>query len=1310
MAIFTAAVALVSTFGAWFGTLSVFAQVGIRFAAGLAFNALSRALSGKPEGPREPGIVGEIQQGADIGRSFLVGVRATAGSLVYHNQWGGSENEYYTRITAISDLPIDGLVEIWVDGKLYQIDSDNPHADFGWPILGLSEEKSSTAVEFFGFVADGARNAGDKLYKSTDVVDQIPCGWIKFFDGSQTVSDTFVSSKVATDERPWSANEVGVGVAYAVTTFKISRKLFQGIPQILFVCKGIKMLDRASGLTAHSENPIVQADALLSGLKYGGEWFYGPQSGTRLKVSEVSAEIAKCNAPVPGASSMNEAERIAAFGSSTIPARYRSSLEVQLDRPVADVLEDIISACNGRISEVGTRYRIQVGDPDLAVLSITDADFRSTQGQSFAPFFPLADTVNAITATYPAPAEGWQSQDAPPLYRSDLEASDGNRRLPTGVQLSAVPFPEQVQRLMASALAEARRARRHSGTLPARLWRLEPGDFVEWTSVRHGYDTKLWRIDGLTDLQNGDLAVDLNEVNPDDYDRDASIEFKPVIPGSLSGVVQVPVVLEDWDVEGVSVGDGTSLRPGLQFTWTPPASDVFSGISYQIRLTSDQRVTASGFIAEVGQGFDLVSGMFLAATGYEARGRYVTTQRSIWTAWKSVVTPDVRLVAADFDDVVVEQLETIAETVGRVDLIREDFDADVRARVPVDLMLNTSLESISARVTDLLIRLSDTQSRIARAGVYVDEVDGSVKIEGVKSLEGALFETRISINEIAGAITLFASKQFVQEQVANAVLDPSQIPLLDEIITQLNQVELDLSSANAAIIAKADVLVVSAQGARLSAAELKVLGLEGAVALKANTNDVTALVQRVTDAEIGLSTIDGAGFAVALTDIQSLRDNSEASAAADLGSILRDYEEGVRRRADVAAATLDLFASVSDAREAIAGLKIELGVAVEDARARVLQEASTRVAADAAEASARLALAAELSHPVTGLPSTRATLSDLAITTAAADSALAQRSGALEATVNNPATGLAQTRADLQTVDTTRADGDSALAQRASTLEATVNDGSTGLAATRATLSDLATTRVTAEGAVSAVSQAISASYNSLDALATATAFAKSGVDGLLSGFQWEAVSDGVAGQVRLTSNGVASQFLVSADDIKFIGDFIDLFADEVRIPGDLIVGGNLTRGYTGFQVAAALFTGAANAAWSNLFLTIGELDFDAPVSRSGTSGQGELNPVVLEFSATCTQGNASPIVFSFRAQGRAIGGAWSDLVYFSLVSNNGGSISPQQLLEKRVLSASQFENVDEVRMQYRGFWAGGNNALGNSDNHCLELKQVTPK
>jgi len=96
------------------------------------------------------------------------------------------------------------------------------------------------------------------------------------------------------------------------------------------------------------------------------------------------------------------------------------------------------------------------------VYFLTDDDVIVTRPQAFDPFPGLASTVNGIHASYPEPESLWESKDAPPRYSAEYEASDQGRRLLADLSLPAVPFGEQVQRLMLAYIAEERRFRRHT--------------------------------------------------------------------------------------------------------------------------------------------------------------------------------------------------------------------------------------------------------------------------------------------------------------------------------------------------------------------------------------------------------------------------------------------------------------------------------------------------------------------------------------------------------------------------------------------------------------------------------------------------------------------------------------------------------------------------------------------------------------------------------------------------------------------------------------------------------------------------------
>ena len=83
-----------------------------------------KALAGTPSTPSTSdytGTQGTLNAGGDVPRSFGLGAHMTAGSLVYANYWGyvgSTPNAYFTQVIAVSDMPREQLVQVWVNGEL----------------------------------------------------------------------------------------------------------------------------------------------------------------------------------------------------------------------------------------------------------------------------------------------------------------------------------------------------------------------------------------------------------------------------------------------------------------------------------------------------------------------------------------------------------------------------------------------------------------------------------------------------------------------------------------------------------------------------------------------------------------------------------------------------------------------------------------------------------------------------------------------------------------------------------------------------------------------------------------------------------------------------------------------------------------------------------------------------------------------------------------------------------------------------------------------------------------------------------------
>lgn len=612
-------VGLFGAFAGWLGGGGLLAGIvggALKIGIGLGLSYLSQSLFGKKqEVGGASGMSGKLQSGGAVPRSFILGRGMTAGSLAYVNTWGevdNTPNAFLHMVIALSDLPVKGLAEVWVNGSKVTWDASTP---------------------------SGTQRAIPEYHDDKDHL------WIRFYDGTQTTADAQMVARFAGSGHGYAPTRVGTGVAYVVVIARVDDKLWSGFPQLKFVLDGVGLYDvrqdsamGGSGLQVWgdpssyglaSANPVVMAYNVIRGISYAGKWFFGGQtvSGSQLPLSAWSAAMNECDDLVP------------VIGAGT-EAQYRAGGEISLDSEPAEVLAELMKSCNGRLAEVGGIYKPHAGAPGVSIFQFTDDDILSTEKQTLDPFPSLAEVVNAVTGKYVEPLEGWNAKDAPPLYSILLEQQDDGRRQVADVSYGLVTSGTQVQRLMASALAEARRFRQHALPMPPDAFLVEPNDFVSWTSARNGYVAKLFRIDAVQDLAGLTVGWNLTEVDPSDYNP---IVLKPVEAGPTEVIRPPAQPILDWNVTATTItGDGDRMRAGIRLSWDPTIDDV-DGVQFEVRLAVDQTMVLQDETDRVDAGALVISQNILGLTQYEARGRYrpASPRATAWSSWRPVLTPDI---------------------------------------------------------------------------------------------------------------------------------------------------------------------------------------------------------------------------------------------------------------------------------------------------------------------------------------------------------------------------------------------------------------------------------------------------------------------------------------------------------------------------------------------------------------------------------------------------------------------------------------------------------------------------------------------
>ncbi|WP_319825867.1 phage tail protein [Thalassovita sp.] len=645
-----------ATFGAWAAGAGVsgFLTTTVlgRLLSTVALTALSRALAPKPT---VPGIrTTQTLTGGVTPASFILGRYATEGQLVCppmsHGRDGGTPNAYLTYVIELGDVPGQTLEGVIVDGRACVPDSENPHADYGFPLPELSESRTRTQVVGSDPVD------GYPIYD--EVTTETPTAWVRYYDGTQVAADPMLMDRYGDyPERPWTADMVGTGICYAILTFRLARAIYTGFPQVRFVLGGIPLYDPRADDTAGgagpqrredpatwtpSENPAVQVYNILRGIALpGGHVWGGDMAAEDLPAGSWFAAMAAADAPV------------ALDDEGASEPAWRSAYEVFVADEPAGVIEELLKPCSGQLAEIGGVWKIRLGGPGLPVFFFSDADVNISDSQQFDPFPALADTYNGVHASYPDPDALWNSVDAPPRYDASAEAADGHRRLIADLRLPACPYANQVQRVMRAYLEEERRMRRHVLTLAPEAIPLEPLDAVAWSSARNGYEAKIFEVVTIVDpLVTSKPQLSLRERDPADYDWQPGFALPVSLP-SPATVPALPLSVGLWSVAPTSLrgADGTARRPGLLLSWQGADRDEAAGLRYRVRLAATQEVVATGQTEDATEGARVISEGVLPDTDYQVRVAWAARdgRECLWSDWAAVTTPDTRLAPPDLD-------------------------------------------------------------------------------------------------------------------------------------------------------------------------------------------------------------------------------------------------------------------------------------------------------------------------------------------------------------------------------------------------------------------------------------------------------------------------------------------------------------------------------------------------------------------------------------------------------------------------------------------------------------------------------------
>lgn len=772
------------------GSTLLNAAVGLGVSFGLS--ALGDALAPKQKNvsrdKRIQGIEGQLDIGGVVDRRFILGSWATYGSLVYWNSWGDggkTPNKHLVYVIALSDMPISGVTGLWVNGdKTTWNPADAPDGSTGIPVPEFDQ--------------------GGSHY----------C-WMKFYDGTQTSADTYLTNKFASGSHNYPSTRIGLGVAYAIVTFRIDDKLFAGsaFPEVLFEVDGLKLYDirkdsTAGGLGTHrwtipstwqfTDNPMVIIYNLMRGLWYpdptaAANWQYGGQtiSGAQLPFAEWS-------------SAMNECDVLITNQDASTSKQYTAGGEIFYSTDASEEIQEFLKTCAGSISDSGGLYKPHAGAADAAVLTITDGDIMVTgDAETFTPFQPMEQTVNSVTSRYISPKHGWVEKAVKELTNPTFVAADG-RKIQANLSLPHVRAAIVAQRLQQAALNEFRRERKHVLPMKWDLFQYEPGiDYIQWNSTRNGYVNKLFRIDQIDDREDLVQLLGITEVDPTDYDWHPATDEHPEPPITVRSIYVPPQGISGFAVSGgLSIGDNGATIAVINLIWATDVDDV-NGVQFEVRHPSAATI-AIGQTDHWETGLLSISQNIVASTTYEVRARYRSASNRTfdWSVWLPVTTPASTTVAA--------QLE--AQVLYELSLLSDDADA--------------SLKKLEDDVAALIERVAHDTS-IQHAVSYIDRQKLGASIEHIETItnEAGLAFAQLTTVLQAGIDSAHAA--IVQEATVRATADSAlatTIEVLDvsitgpggaieSAITIEHQAMVDADSAQATVIEDLETSITGPGGA-----------------------------------------------------------------------------------------------------------------------------------------------------------------------------------------------------------------------------------------------------------------------------------------------------------------------------------------------------------------------------------------------------------------------------------------------------------------------------------------------------------------
>lgn len=633
---------LAGALGVSIGTATTIATAGLYVATTAASIFLQMSMMDKPE--QEIGTKLSAVLGGAVNQSIHVGDKETAGSFIYKGSWGipnRTPNGFLVRVYCLSDRPVDGFRNyIWADGRKCSYDPGESQTiggvNVGHPVDAFNER------------------GGHRL-------------WVKFYDGTQTSADGYLTTKFGSGSRAWTSNHVGRGRAYMIVTQKYDPKAPTGEVEVTAVIQNSKFYDLrndstngGSGTQRYDQyntyavepgNPIIAAYNVMRGVYRADEWMYGGQKWPASRFDN-DTWIAAAN---------KGDENVSISGGGT-QKRYRMGAEIDVSEEPWTVIERMLKACNGRIVESGGKFKVYVGGIGASVYSFTDDEVILSEEMT-GRVFPTRDQIaNTVNGTYVEPNNAGETKAYKAKSIAALVTEDGDVRKTT-LDFDYVRDNRQAQRLARLSLLDNRRFRTFAVAFWSQARKIEPCDVVSWTSERFQFTDKKFIVGDVVLRDDGVVILNLREA--DASDSDWTVSNEDAFETGVFDDIEVPTQILGATITSVPFSDdtGKNRRPAIKIEAVLDDDYVDClAIRYQVRKRfGDQKIIHRGrnvdFFDPDSENYGTVE--FTSASIAAMKGKQVQVRHKIdpqsdrptdWSDWTNLTLLDIGIDDDDTSD------------------------------------------------------------------------------------------------------------------------------------------------------------------------------------------------------------------------------------------------------------------------------------------------------------------------------------------------------------------------------------------------------------------------------------------------------------------------------------------------------------------------------------------------------------------------------------------------------------------------------------------------------------------------------------